>query len=120
MPVLGFSAVLANLDAASAEIEKQVGDSVQNAGIVTEGSAKKRCPVRTRRLRSAISYVRISAAACQVGNAVEYAPPVELGHRTASGTTVAPQPFMFPGYLDGKDALKADLIDLGLKIISWS
>jgi hypothetical protein len=116
-----MSQVLANLERARAEIARDCGDAVQMAGIVTEASAKRRCKVKTGRLRSAISYVRTSAAACRVGNAVEYAAPVELGHRTASGTTVPPAPFMHPGYLDGKKELKEDLKKIpGVKIISWS
>lgn len=119
--LLGLSTVLANLDAAKANIEQQAGDAVQNAGLVTEGVAKQHTKVRTGRLRAGNRYVMTGPMSCRVRNTVRYAIPVELGHRTRSGKTVAPSPFLFPGYLAGKKALQADLAKIaGLKIRSWS
>lgn len=119
--LLGLSTVLANLDAAQANIQRQAGDAVQNAGIVTEAVAKKNTKVRTGRLRAGNRYVMTGPMSCRIGNAVRYARPVELGHRTRSGKTVPPSPFLFPGYLAGKKALQADLAKIaGLKVRSWS
>lgn len=122
MAVLGMSTVLARLEASRADIAQQVGDAVQYAGIVTEAVAKQNTPVDTGRLRAGNHYVKTGPTSCRVGNAVEYAAPVELGHRTrGEGETVPPHPFLFPGYLAGKKQLQADLAKIpGLKIISWS
>jgi hypothetical protein len=127
MPVVGLTSILAKLDAVYANQVKQIGDAVQNAGIVTEAVAKQRSPVKTGRLRAGNQYVKTGPTSCKVGNAVSYARPVELGHRTSfvgkdgEGHMVAPSPFLFPGYLAGKAALRSDLGKItGLKIINWS
>lgn len=123
MEILGLTTVLANLDAAKARIAQQVGDAVQNAGIVTEAVAKQNTKVRTGRLRAGNRYVKTGPTSCRVGNATKYAAAVELGHRVRgkSGKTVPPSPFLFPGYLAGKKALQADLAKIvGLRIIRWS
>lgn len=88
---------------------QRAGAAVQNAGLVTEGSAKQRCAVDTGRLRSSIKYTKIDQYSCKVGTNVKYSAAVEKGHVTRSGSFVAARPFMFPGYLDGKAALKSDL-----------
>lgn len=88
---------------------QKAGQAVQNAGLVTEGSAKQHCPVDTGRLRSSIKYTKTGPYSCKAGTNVKYAIPVEKGHVTRSGSFVAAQPFMFPGFLDGKSALKSDL-----------
>jgi phage gpG-like protein len=85
------------------------GQAVQNAGLVTEGSAKQRCLVDTGRLRSSIKYTKTGPYSCKIGTSVNYALPVEKGHVTRSGSFVPAHPFMFPGYLDGKAALQDDL-----------
>ncbi|HEV2583778.1 MAG TPA: HK97 gp10 family phage protein [Ktedonobacteraceae bacterium] len=123
MPVLGLTTVLTSLDSVQASMLKQVGDAVQNAGIVTEAVAKQRTRVRTGRLRAGNRYVKTGERSCRIGNAVRYAAAVELGHRVRgkSGRTVPPRPFLFPGYLAGKQALKEDLAKIpGLRIRSWS
>lgn len=121
--VLGLDAVLANITAEAERIAKEVGDATQMAGITTEAVAKQNCPVDTGRLRAGNQYTKTGPASCSVGNAVEYAPDVELGHRVRgkSGRMVAPRPFLFPGYLAGKKSLRSDLEQIdGITVVSWS
>lgn len=119
--VLGLTQFKAQLDVACQKRIQAIDAAVQNAGLVTEAGAKKRSPVRKGRLRAGNQYRRTGLAACRVANAVTYAKPVELGHVTRSGSVVAPRPFLFPGYLEGKAALKADLMKIpGLRIKTWS
>ncbi|BCL83172.1 hypothetical protein ccbrp13_56370 [Ktedonobacteria bacterium brp13] len=91
----------------------KVGNAVQNAGLVTEGSAKQRCLVDTGRLRSSIKYTKKTALSCSIGTNVKYGPDIEFGHVTRNPSIhVAAHPFMFPGYLDGKAALLDELKSL--------
>lgn len=119
--VLGIDRIKAQLDVACQKRIQAVDNAVQNAGIVTEAGAKKRSPVKTGRLRAGNRYRNTGTASCRVRNAVRYARPVELGHVTKSGSVVPPRPFLFPGYLEGKAALREDLAKIGgLKIKTWS
>ena len=61
-----------------------------------EGYAKKLCPVDTGRLRNSITHQQYDDSTEVVGTNVEYAPYVELGHHTKSGTPVAGKPFLRP------------------------
>lgn len=61
-----------------------------------ETYAKKACPVDTGRLRNSITHQQYDDHTEVIGSNVEYAPPVELGHKTVSGSTVAAKPFLRP------------------------
>ena len=61
-----------------------------------ESYAKKLCPVDTGRLRNSITHARFDPNTEVVGTNVEYAPYVELGHRTSSGKHVAGKAFLRP------------------------
>ena len=61
-----------------------------------ESYAKRLCPVDTGNLRNSITHEQFDESTEVIGTNVEYAPYVELGHLTASGTKVAAQPFLRP------------------------
>ena len=61
-----------------------------------ESYAKKICPVDTGNLRNSITHQQYDENTEVIGSNVEYAPFVELGHFTASGTKVAAKPFLRP------------------------
>lgn len=65
-----------------------------------ESYAKKLCPVDTGNLRNSITHQQMSANTEMIGSNVEYAPYVELGHHTTSGTYVAGKPFLRPAAED--------------------
>ena len=104
-----YATVSGQLKSKLANFSAKVGNSVQGAGIDCEAGAKQRCPVDTGRLRSSIKYTKVNQLTCRVGTNVKYALPVETGHITRSGSHVAPQPFMFPAYIDTRKALLAEL-----------
>ena len=61
-----------------------------------ESHAKAACPVDTGRLRNSITHQQYDDHTEVIGSNVEYAPPVELGHRTRGGGHVAGKPFLRP------------------------
>ena len=61
-----------------------------------ESYAKKLCPVDTGRLRNSITHQQYDENTEVIGTNVEYAPYVELGHHTPSGSEVAAKPFLRP------------------------
>ena len=65
-----------------------------------ESYAKKLCPVDTGRLRNSITHQQMDDNTEMIGSNVEYAPYVELGHHTSSGTHVAGKPFLRPAAED--------------------
>ena len=63
-----------------------------------EGYAKQLCPVDTGNLRNSITHEQESENVEVIGSPVEYAPFVEFGHHTASGSKVAEQPYLRPAF----------------------
>lgn len=61
-----------------------------------EGYAKRLCPVDTGNLRNSITHQQMDENTEVIGTNVEYAPFVELGHVTSSGSKVAAKPFLRP------------------------
>lgn len=83
-------------------IEQALAKALEEVGLVSEGYAKKACPVDTGRLRNSITHqVRPSEKAVYIGTNVEYAPCVELGTSRAK-----PQPFLRPAAADHESTYK--------------
>lgn len=108
----GLDEIFANMDRHYSELEDKTDLIIQNGGIVCEGSTKQKCPVDSGRLRSSYQYIKTGKMSCKVGTNVNYGPPVELGHVTRSGSHVAAQPHLFPGFQDGVKAIEEDLKNL--------
>jgi phage gpG-like protein len=70
--------------------------ALERIGGKAESYAKKICPVKTGRLRNSITHQQYDDSTEVVGTNVEYAPYVELGHRTSGGKHVAGKPFLRP------------------------
>lgn len=79
-----------------------------------ESYAKKICPVDTGRLRNSITHQQYDDDTEVVGTNVEYAPYVELGHHTQSGSFVAGKPFLRPA-AEGHSAEYKDIIQRVMK-----
>jgi HK97 gp10 family phage protein len=103
----GLGAVFSAIDAYVDGLEVKIDQAVQGAGIVCEGSTKRRCPVDTGRLRSSYKYTNQGKMECTVGTNTFYAPFVEFGTSRARA-----QPHLFPGFQDGVKALEDDLKSL--------
>lgn len=61
-----------------------------------ETYAKRGCPVDTGNLRNSITHQQYDENTEVIGTNVEYAPFVELGHHTRSGSYVTGKPFLRP------------------------
>ena len=81
--------VLVGLEAAKAKALETIGGKA-------ESYAKRLCPVDTGNLRNSITHEQFDESTEVIGSNVEYAPYVELGHITTTGTKVAAQPFLRP------------------------
>ena len=98
---------------------KQAKDAAKQAmmigleicGGVAESYAKRLCPVDTGNLRNSITHQQINDHTEVIGTNVEYAPYVELGHHTSSGSLVAPRPFLRPAAENHGDEYKAIILD---------
>lgn len=78
------------------EVVSDVRRVVNSAALEVQYIAKRRCPVRTGRLRSSIAlrfYGRGAGYAAEVGTNVEYGPAVEFGARGRAG-----KPFLGPAW----------------------
>lgn len=86
--------LIANLRSSDEKAKKILWEEVSLSAINIESEAKKRCPVKTGRLRASIAALRdeksISAA---VYTNVEYSADVELGTAERRAT-----PYLFPAY----------------------
>ena len=78
------------------DIEKKTAMALEIIGGKAETYAKQLCPVDTGNLRNSITHQRYSDDTEVIGTNVEYAPYVELGHHTKSGSPVAARPFLRP------------------------
>lgn len=76
--------------------EKAKSQALEMIGGMAESYAKKLCPVDTGNLRNSITHQRYDEDTEVVGSNVEYAPYVELGHHTPSGSFVKPHAFLRP------------------------
>jgi hypothetical protein len=76
---------------------------------VTE--AKADAPVDTGALQRGIGH-QVSGLKGEFYSSVDYAAPVELGHRTASGSTVAPRPHMEPAFEKASGTLLREKLQL--------
>ena len=81
--------VLSKEEAAKARALEMIGGKA-------ESYAKKLCPVDTGRLRNSITHQQYDESTEVIGTNVEYAPHVELGHHTRSGSKVEAKPFLRP------------------------
>ena len=82
-------------EALSAE-DKARARALEIIGGKAESYAKKLCPVDTGRLRNSITHARYDQNTEVVGSNVDYAPYVELGHRTTAGNHIPGKPFLRP------------------------
>lgn len=76
--------------------EQARNEALEIIGGKAETYAKRLCPVDTGRLRSSITHQQMDENTEVIGTNVEYAPYVELGHHTTSGTMVNGKPFLRP------------------------
>lgn len=77
-----------NADEILNALDKALARALDKVGLVAEGYAKRLCPVDTGRLRNSITHQLRGSKEVIIGTNVEYAPYVELGHKTKGGKTV--------------------------------
>lgn len=70
--------------------------ALEKIGGKAESYAKKICPVDTGRLRNSITHQQYDDNTEVIGSNLSYAPHVELGHHTTSGSYVAGKPYLRP------------------------
>jgi phage gpG-like protein len=106
----GLPELLASIDQFGEDVAECIDKQVAIAAINIQGAAKYRAPVlkvprRIKgalysggRLRKSINVYHNTEgpASAEVRAEVDYAAPVEFGHRTSAGTFVPAQPFMTP------------------------
>ena len=78
------------------EMRRAKAEALEVIGGKAEGYAYDLCPKDTGRLANSITHQQIDEDTEVIGSNVEYAPYVELGHITASGSKVAAHPFLRP------------------------
>lgn len=106
----GLPELLASMDQFDEDVAEAIDKQVAIAAINIQGRAKDRAPVlkvprRIKgalysggRLRKSINVYHNTEgpASAEVRAEVDYAAPVEFGHKTSAGTFVPAQPFLFP------------------------
>lgn len=106
----GLPELLASMDQFDEDVADAIDKQVAIAAINIQGAAKNRAPVLKvpRRIKGAlysggrlrksinVYYRTEGPATAEVRAEVDYAAPVEFGHRTSAGTFVPAQPFMTP------------------------
>jgi HK97 gp10 family phage protein len=102
--VTGLEQLLSQVGQKFAQMESQIDQAVQGAGIDCAKYAKIACPVDTGRLRSSIQYENKGSQKCIVETTVNYAIFVEAGTYKQ-----AAQPFMGPAYEQAKAELMEKL-----------
>lgn len=91
--VLNLPEFAGKVDEAAAGVRTAASREVMTSLIKIESGAKRRCPVRTGRLRSSIHTEIESDLSGSVGTNVEYGPHVEWG------TVKRPaRPFLYPAF----------------------
>lgn len=79
-----------------ASVDAACARALEICGGVAETYAKTACPVDTGTLKKSITHQMDGSRAVVIGTNVEYAPYVEFGHHTTSGSFVAPRAFLVP------------------------
>jgi phage gpG-like protein len=77
-------------------VEQAINRGLEICGGKAESYAKRLCPVDTGRLRNSITHALMDELSEVIGTNVVYAPYVELGHHSPSGSFVAPKEFLKP------------------------
>ena len=87
-------------------MEKAKATALEIIGGKAESYAKELCPVDTGNLRNSITHQQMDENTEVIGTSVEYAPYVELGHHTSSGSYVPPKPYLRPAAENHTDEYK--------------
>jgi hypothetical protein len=109
--VTGNKAILDHLAALDTHLQGMVQSRLEQAGQMALEKANELVPVRTGYLQSR-NMLDVQPGVVTVSNDASYAVYVELGHRTRSGSTVPPQPFLVPAWMDAGQWLKENLTGL--------
>jgi HK97 gp10 family phage protein len=111
------SALKAALEQTLQELTMDINNDIQEAGKQCQKKAVELCPVSDRKedeehqhMRDTIEYEE-SDLSCRVGTDTYYAPFVEMGHHTRSGSFVPAQPFLYPAFQEAVQQLQSTLIE---------
>ena len=95
-----------NTDLVKEALQSAIDKALEEIGLQAQNYATAICPVDTGRLKNSITHMQENENTEVIGTNVEYAPYVEMGHHTASGSYVAPQPFLEPAVMEHVDEYK--------------
>jgi HK97 gp10 family phage protein len=116
----GVEAIFDVMDRHNSELDAEIDQEIQAAGIECRSETVKKCPVGTPestgikgykggRLRSSYQYQRLGPRACKVWTNVFYAKFVELGTKYQKA-----RPHFFPAFETAKKHLEERLKALGV------
>jgi hypothetical protein len=108
MDIIGNRVILDNLDKLPEIIQAAAHQKMEDAATVGLQVAENVVAVDTGFLRSRLD-VEVRDNQIILTDDADYALPVELGHHTASGSFVPPQPYMIPGAQAAGDDLMKNL-----------
>lgn len=102
----GMNAVISNLDKMSGLLKEKVDNLITQATITTYNESQDACPVLSGDLKASgnLGFGRLSGWVSYGGDTVDYAWYVEEGT-----SKQAPQPFLYPAFLDAQAQLQNDL-----------
>ena len=106
--VFGNRAIIEGLDNLEELIKAAAYEKMEDAATVGLQVAEAVVPVDTGFLRSRLD-VEVRDDQIIFTDDADYALPVELGHHTASGSFVPPQPYLVPGAVAAGDDLMKNL-----------
>lgn len=89
-----------------AQVKMEMARRNEAVGLVGETAVKQRTPVDRGILRASYTHIA-DADSVIVGTDTDYAGPVELGHKTSSGSFVPPQAHLVPGIRASLGAITA-------------
>ncbi len=99
--ITGGNEAIAAFRQATANMRRQANDIIHQTGENTVTDTQKNLTdqgaVKTGRLRGSYQATQEDLAST-VGSDVPYAPPIEFGHHTRSGSFVAARPALFPAF----------------------
>jgi Bacteriophage HK97-gp10, putative tail-component len=114
--ILGAHEVQINLDKFNQQTQKRIQSLLEAAGTMCRDDTSSMTPVDTGYLQSR-NQIDIKPGVVTVFNDATYAPPVELGHLTRSGSFVAPQPYMTPAFINAATWLEYNYRVMSLNIM---
>lgn len=108
MEVFGMTSLMDNMNAYTLAVAAKVQHILDVGGDVGLQLMDELCPVDTGYLQSR-NQKTLEWGSVTLSNDAPYAPPVELGHHTRSGSFVPAQPWIVPAFVTMEAFIKDEL-----------